>query len=82
MDDDTIVSLLIDEKAAGAQPLHAIDQQLFHIRLADSAGKEFSIPKAKIKRRAASTLSPMPSNFAETIAPQDLNDLLAFLLGS
>jgi len=39
VDDDTIVSLLIDENAAGAQPLHAIDQQLFHIRLANSAGK-------------------------------------------
>jgi putative heme-binding domain-containing protein len=50
--------------------------------LADSAGKEFSIPKAKIKRRAPSTLSPMPSNFAETIPPGDFNDLLAFLLGS
>jgi len=50
--------------------------------LADSAGKEFSVPKSKIKRKAASTLSPMPSNFAETIPPKDFNDLLAFLLGS
>ena len=50
--------------------------------LADSAGKEFSVPKSRIKRRAPSTLSPMPSNFAETIPPQDFNDLLAFLLGS
>lgn len=39
MDDDTIVSLLIDENASGGQPLHAIDQQLFHIRLANSAGQ-------------------------------------------
>jgi hypothetical protein len=39
VDDDTIVSLLIDENAGGEQPLHPIDQQLFHIRLANSAGK-------------------------------------------
>ncbi|KQZ28041.1 long-chain N-acyl amino acid synthase [Duganella sp. Root1480D1] len=39
MDDDTIVSLLIDENATSEQPLQAIDQQLFHIRLANSAGK-------------------------------------------
>ena len=50
--------------------------------LADSQGKEFTVPKSKIARRAASTLSPMPSNIAETIPPQDFNDLLAFLLGS
>lgn len=39
MDDDTIVSLLIDESASGEQALHAIDQQMFHIRLANSAGQ-------------------------------------------
>lgn len=39
MDDDTIVSLLIDESAGGEQALHAIDQQTFHIRLANSAGR-------------------------------------------
>ncbi|WP_051294191.1 N-acyl amino acid synthase FeeM domain-containing protein [Pseudoduganella violaceinigra] len=39
MDDDTIVSLLIDENASSQQPLHAIDQQAFHIRLANSAGQ-------------------------------------------
>jgi putative heme-binding domain-containing protein len=50
--------------------------------LADSTGKEFSVPKSKVRRRAPSTLSPMPSNFAETIPPKDFNDLLAFLLGS
>jgi putative heme-binding domain-containing protein len=50
--------------------------------LADSTGKEFSVPRSKVRRRAASTLSPMPSNFAETIPPRDFNDLLAFLLGS
>ena len=50
--------------------------------LADSQGKEFTVPKSKIERRAASTLSPMPSNFSEIIPPGDFNDLLAFLLGS
>lgn len=50
--------------------------------LADSTGKEFSVPKSKIKRRAPSALSPMPSNFHETMSQQDFNDLLAFLLAS
>ena len=43
VDDDTIVSLLIDENASGEQPLHAIDQQLFHIRLANSAGRRRNV---------------------------------------
>ena len=39
MEDDTIVSLLIDEAASAGQDLHALDQQLFNIRLANSAGR-------------------------------------------
>ena len=39
MNDDTIVSLLIDEAASAGQDLHALDQQAFNIRLANSAGK-------------------------------------------
>ena len=50
--------------------------------LADSAGKEIVVPRSKVRRRAPSTLSPMPSNFAETMPPNDFNDLMAFLLGS
>ena len=50
--------------------------------LADSAGKEVSLPKSKVERRALSSLSPMPSNFAELIPPQDLSDLVAFLLAN
>jgi hypothetical protein len=39
VDDDTIVSLLIDENASRAQPLQPIDRQAFHIRLANSGGQ-------------------------------------------
>jgi hypothetical protein len=39
VDDDTIVSLLIEEGAGGEQALQAIDQQKFNIRLANSAGQ-------------------------------------------
>lgn len=39
MEDDTIVSLLIDESEGGPQALHPIDQQQFNIRLANSAGR-------------------------------------------
>jgi putative heme-binding domain-containing protein len=48
--------------------------------LADSTGKEISIPKKNIQDRRESETSLMPSNFGELIAPQDFNDLLAFLL--
>ena len=47
--------------------------------LADSAGKEQSVPKAQVERRAVSPLSPMPTNFGELLSPQELNDLVAFL---
>lgn len=39
MDNDTIVSLLIEESPADSGALHPIDEQLFHIRLANSAGQ-------------------------------------------
>ena len=47
---------------------------------ADSAGKEFAVPQARIKKRAESQLSPMPSNFGEIIPEADLGDLIAFLM--
>jgi putative heme-binding domain-containing protein len=50
--------------------------------LADSTGKEQSVPKENVERRALSPLSPMPSNFGELIPPQDLNDLVAFLIAN
>ncbi|PYK99037.1 MAG: hypothetical protein DME19_10210 [Verrucomicrobia bacterium] len=50
------------------------------IVLANSVGKEISIPKKDIVERRASTTSLMPENFGEIISPQDFNDLIAFLL--
>ena len=50
--------------------------------LADSTGKELSVPLANIERRALSPLSPMPSNFAELLPPNDLNDLVAYLMAN
>ena len=48
--------------------------------LADSTGKEISIPKQEIAERRESDLSLMPENLGEVIPPQDFNDLMAFLL--
>jgi len=48
--------------------------------LANSAGKEISIPKKDIVGRRASTTSLMPENFGDIISPPDFNDLMAFLL--
>jgi len=50
------------------------------IVLANSVGKEVSIPKKDIVERRASTTSLMPENFGEIISPADFNDLMAFLL--
>ena len=46
----------------------------------DPDGKEVRIEKAMIDERNVIPLSPMPSNFAETIGADDLNHLMAYLL--
>jgi hypothetical protein len=48
--------------------------------LAESTGKEISIPKKSIKERRESETSLMPENFSEVIPPNEFNNLLAFLL--
>lgn len=48
--------------------------------LADSTGKEISIPKKNIQQRRESESSLMPENFAEVIPREDFDHLLAFLL--
>ncbi len=48
--------------------------------LAQSSGKEISIPKKEIQERRQSESSLMPDNFSEVISADDLNNLTAFLL--
>jgi putative heme-binding domain-containing protein len=48
--------------------------------LAESTGKEISVPKKQIAERRESETSLMPENFGELLAPGDFNDLMAFLL--
>ncbi len=48
--------------------------------LADSTGKEISIPKKQIVERRESETSLMPDNFGEILSPEDFNQLMAFLL--
>ena len=48
--------------------------------LAQSTGKEISIPKKEIQERRQSETSLMPDNFSEIISADDLNSLTAFLL--
>ena len=50
------------------------------IVLADSTGKETAITKSDIERRRSSETSLMPSNFADVLTPEELENLLAFLL--
>src|SRR5205823_10380636 len=48
--------------------------------VADTTGKERSIPKSEIASRRESALSLMPDNLADVIKPEDFNHLIAFLL--
>jgi len=48
--------------------------------LADSTGKEISIPEQDIKERRESELSLMPDNYGELLSPKEFNDLMSFLL--
>ncbi len=48
--------------------------------LADTAGKEFSVPKASIDERVTSPLSLMPANFGDTLSADQFNDLMAYLV--
>lgn len=48
--------------------------------VAESTGKEISIPKRDIKERRESETSLMPDNFSDVISAEDFNHLLAFLL--
>jgi putative heme-binding domain-containing protein len=48
--------------------------------LADSTGKEVSIPKKEIKERRESESSLMPDNFSDVIPAEDFNNLISFLL--
>jgi putative heme-binding domain-containing protein len=48
--------------------------------VADSTGKEFSLPKSSIKERRESETSLMPDNFADVLTAEDFNHLLGFLL--
>ncbi len=50
------------------------------LMVAESTGKEISIPKKQVKERRESESSLMPDNFAEVIPPADFNDLLGYLL--
>jgi putative heme-binding domain-containing protein len=48
--------------------------------LADGQGKDVRIEKTAIDDRAFSSLSPMPSNFAELMTEPELHHLVAYLL--
>jgi putative heme-binding domain-containing protein len=50
------------------------------IVLADSTGKEISIPKSQLAERRQSDTSLMPENFGELLSGAEFNNLLAFLL--
>ena len=48
--------------------------------LAESTGKEISVPKKDIAERRQSETSLMPENFSELLTPGEFNELMAYLL--
>jgi hypothetical protein len=48
--------------------------------MAQSTGKEISVPRKDIRERRTSQTSLMPDNFSEAIPKEDFNNLIAFLL--
>jgi len=50
------------------------------IVLADTTGKESTVPASRVQRRVESPLSLMPSNVGETVTSEEFNDLVKFLL--
>ena len=46
----------------------------------DQGGKEFVVATSNIDERKASALSLMPANFHETLTPDEIRSLLAYLL--
>jgi putative heme-binding domain-containing protein len=48
--------------------------------LAESTGKELSVPKKNVTGRRESESSLMPENFGDIISAEDFNNLMAYLL--
>ena len=50
------------------------------LRLADAAGRDLTVTKAKIKTQSQSALSLMPPIFESALPPADFQDLIGYLL--
>jgi hypothetical protein len=50
------------------------------MRLADQNGRAFYVRPDEIERRIASSQSIMPEGLVDNLTPQELRDLVAFLL--
>ena len=48
--------------------------------LAESTGKEISVPKKDVAERRQSETSLMPENFGELLSAEEFNHLMAYLL--
>jgi putative heme-binding domain-containing protein len=57
--------------------VHETDEALVCV---DQEGKEFAVARSEIDERQESALSLMPANFSETLPPEDMRHLLAYLL--
>ena len=48
--------------------------------LADAQGRDVRVPKGEVAEQTVNPLSPMPANWADALTPQDLTNLILYLL--
>jgi putative heme-binding domain-containing protein len=48
--------------------------------LADSQGRDVRVPKGEVAEQTVNPLSPMPANWADAMTPEELANLLSYLL--
>jgi putative heme-binding domain-containing protein len=75
-------SQMIKLKDGGTVTGVVVKEQGSVLVVVDELGQELQVPRQQIEARRESQLSPMPSDFAEQIPPDDFNHLLAFLLSA
>ena len=48
--------------------------------LADAQGRDVRVPKGEVAEQTVNPLSPMPANWADALKPEELADLMSYLL--
>jgi putative heme-binding domain-containing protein len=75
-------SSMIKLRSGGTTTGIVVKEEPAALLVVDEQGEQIRIAKADIASRVESRLSPMPSDFADQIPPDDFNRLIAFLVAA